>query len=154
MTKSRILNFLAIPGILFIAIQFIKPVPNTSEKEYATDFKKVLSVSDSVQGILKKACFDCHSNNTVYPWYAYVQPVGWFLARDIRKGKEELNFSEFGSYSSNKQQSKLSDVEDMVDGNIMPLSAYKLMHKAARLSESEKTLLENWAEKSSESISH
>lgn len=154
MATNRLIQILSIPGILIIAIQFIRPVANRSDRVSATDVTKVIAVSESVQGLLTNACFDCHSNNTNYPWYAYVEPVGWFLARDIKHGKEELNFSEFAGYSSERQGSKLSDIEDMVDGDLMPLSSYKMMHKEAQLNANEKALIIHWAEQSSDSLSH
>jgi hypothetical protein len=153
MTTNHLLKSLAIPAILIIAFQFIRPVPNKIDQVSETDITKVVTVSDSVKGILESACFDCHSNNTNYPWYAYVQPVGWLLAKDIKKGKEALNFSEFAGYSSKRQESKLSDIEDMVDGNIMPLSSYKKMHKNARLSANEKAMIIHWAQQAADSLS-
>jgi hypothetical protein len=153
MTTNHLLKSLSVPVILIIAFQFIHPVPNKSDQVSKTDFTKVIAVSDSVKGILKNACFDCHSNNTNYPWYAYIQPVGWLLAKDIKQGKAALNFSEFAAYSSKRQESKLSDIEDMVDGDIMPLSSYKKMHKNARLSANEKAVIIHWAQQTADSLS-
>ena len=129
-------------GVL-IAIQFIPPARNNSGQLLETDISKKVFISDRVQAILKSACYDCHSNNTYYPWYSRVQPVGWFLARHINQGKAELNFSEFGSYSVRKQKSKLKSMASQIEKNEMPLSSYTFIHRAARLSpESKKTLLD------------
>src|SRR5437867_11356274 len=86
--------------VVLIAIQIIQPAHNKSEGTLSTDITRIYSVPDSVQMVLKQACYDCHSNRTRYPWYSHIQPVGWMLARDIRHGKADLNFSEFGSYSA------------------------------------------------------
>lgn len=146
-------KILLLIGIVFLAIQFIHPVHNTSDQILATDISKMVTISDSVQNILKNACYDCHSNNTNYPWYSYIQPIGWILAKHISQGKEQLNFSEFGSYTPRKQLSKLTGIGNSIKDNIMPLSSYKLMHKYAHLSLNEKTLLINWAMKANESLS-
>jgi hypothetical protein len=132
-------------GIIFVAIQFIRSERNKNEKPSPTDIAKVFTVPDSVKVILKNACYDCHSNNTSYPWYSHVQPFGWFLTKHITRGKDELNFSEFGSYSTRRQLSKLDEIEDVMNDDIMPLPSYRLLHKKARLSQKEKTLLINWA---------
>jgi hypothetical protein len=140
-------------GIVLIIIQLIQPAHNSSVRILATDISKTVTISDSVKYLLKITCYDCHSNNTTYPWYTNIQPVGWLMAKHIKKGKGELNFSEFGSYSSRRQFSKLNGIANSVKDNIMPLSSYKLMHKNAQLSINEKELLINWAEQSRDSLS-
>lgn len=139
-------------GILFIAIQFIQPAHNENVRVSLTDISKIVSIPDSVNAILINACYDCHSNNTIYPWYSNIQPMGWLMANHIKQGKEALNFSEFGSYSQRRQLSKLNGIANSIKDDIMPLSSYKLMHKNARLSTNEKTLFINWAKKSKDSI--
>ena len=140
-------------GIIFIAIQFIQPAHNENSRASATDISKIVSIPDSVQSILNNACYDCHSNNTSYPWYSNIQPMGWLMANHISEGKEALNFSVFGSYSPRKQLSKLNGIANSIKDDIMPLSSYKLMHKNARLSANEKTLFINWALQSQDSLS-
>ena len=149
----RIQIMLLTIGILFIAIQFIRPARNESEQVLSSDISKTLTVPDSVQVILKNACYDCHSNNTKYPWYVNIQPTGWLMAKHINQAKVELNFSEFGSYSSRRQISKLNGIGNSIKDNIMPLSSYKLMHKNAQLSTKGKILLINWAQHSRDSLS-
>jgi hypothetical protein len=95
--------------------------------------------------IFKTACYDCHSNNTRYPWYSNVQPGGWLLASHIKNGRSALNFSEFGSYSQRKQTSKLKAIVNSLNDGTMPLKSYTLIHADARLSKDEKTLIINWA---------
>jgi hypothetical protein len=139
-------------GIILIAIQFLQPSRNKNEVITDTDISKVLSVPDNVRIILKGACYDCHSNNTNYPWYSNIQPIGWYLANHIIKAKEDLNFSEFGGYSSRIQESKLNAIADEITDNGMPLPSYRLLHKNARLGGNEKILLTNWAQHSAESL--
>ncbi|MBI5010700.1 MAG: heme-binding domain-containing protein [Bacteroidia bacterium] len=140
-------------GILFIAIQFIRPVQNKNRQVQTTDISKVITIPDSVQILLKHACYDCHSNNSDYPWYSNIQPLGWVIANDIKKAKNQLNFSEFGSYSKRRQLSKLDGIANSIKDDIMPLKSYKLIHKSAKLSTNEKSHLIRWALQSKDSLS-
>ena len=87
--------------------------------------------------VFKNSCYDCHSNNTRYPWYVNIQPMGWVMARHIKKGKENLNFSEFGTYSKRKQANKLRAIATSIKDGSMPLSSYTIMHTDAKLCEEE-----------------
>src|SRR5258706_12462848 len=121
--------------IVFIVIQFIQPTRNKSGQQVlATDITKIYNVPDSVQAVFKISCYDCHSNNTSYPWYSNIQPIAWFMAHHIKDGKADLNFSEFGSYTLRKQRSKLKEIEHSLKDGTMPLSSYILMHTKANLS--------------------
>ena len=146
-------KILLISGILFIALQFIRPVHNKSGQILTTDISKMAAISDSVLSILKNGCYDCHSNNTYYPWYSNIQPMGWLMAYHIKKAKSKLNFSDFGSYSQRRQLSKLDGIANSIRDDIMPLSSYKLMHKNAKLSTYEKALLINWVQRARDSLS-
>jgi Haem-binding domain len=140
-------------GIIFIVIQFFRPTPNKSYQVLDTDISKMAAISDSVLSILKNGCYDCHSNNTYYPWYSNIQPMGWLMAYHIKKAKSQLNFSEIGSYSQRRQLSKLDGIANSIKDDIMPLKSYKIMHKPAQLSTAEKSLLVNWAQRSRDSLS-
>ena len=139
--------------VVFFAIQFIQPARNTNGQVLPTDISKVVSVPENVQSLLQTACYDCHSNQTNYPWYTYVQPVGWILQNHITNGKKELNFNDFGSYSKRRQQSKLKAIAGQVRDDEMPLSSYRLMHEKARLNKDEKAALINWANNTKDSLS-
>lgn len=150
--KKIFLVILSILLIVFIVIQFIRPARNESGQVSETDILKTYNISSNVSNLLKNACYDCHSNNTNYPWYSNIQPVGWFLAKDIKDGKAELNFSEFGSLSSRRQISKLKNVESRIKDGTMPLPTYQLMHPEARFTEDEKQLLIDWIKSTRDSI--
>jgi len=150
---SRFKKVLVAIGIALIAIQFIHPPANKNDRVLAIDISKTIPVPENVQVILKNTCNDCHSNNTVYPWYSSFQPMAWFMAGHIKEAKEKLNFSEFGSYSTRRQISKLDGIANSIKDDIMPLTSYKLMHKGANLSADEKALLINWAQQSKDSLS-
>ncbi|MBK8712106.1 MAG: heme-binding domain-containing protein [Niastella sp.] len=140
-------------GIVFIAIQFIQPAHNKSGQVLPTDFTKVYVVPSNLQTILQNACYDCHSNNTNYPWYSNIQPMAWMMARHVTNGKEKINFSEFANCSSRKQISKLKEIANQIKDNEMPLSSYKLMHSKATLTKEEKNLLLNWFNNTADSLS-
>lgn len=101
---------------------------------------------DTVASLIQAACTDCHSNNTRYPWYTSIQPIAWYTARHIKKGKEELNLDELLSYSLKKQISKLESIGEQLTGNTMPLASYTLLHPAARLTGDQRTLIAQWAD--------
>lgn len=136
--------------LAFIAIQFIRPARNQSGQVLQTDIANTIEIPSNVYVLLKNACYDCHSNNTIYPWYSNIQPVAWLLAKDIKNGKAKMNFSEFGSLSRRKQISRLKEMENQIKDNEMPLPSYQLMHKNARLTLEDKTLLIDWIEKTNQ----
>jgi hypothetical protein len=149
---SRLKKILLGLLIVLIVIQFIRPAHNTSTEITQTDLLKTYNVPDSVQAVLKTACYDCHSNNTNYPWYTNIQPIGWMMANHVKEGKAELNFSEFGSYSLRKQQHKLKSIGEEIEEGDMPIASYKLMHSNARLTKSQQSLLIDWATKMQDSL--
>ena len=130
--------------LAFIVIQFFRPEKNKAESISENDIGKLYAVPRDVQTILKTSCYDCHSNNTVYPWYAEVQPAAWWLNSHITDGKKDLNFSEFASYSIRRQYRKLEEIDDLVKENEMPLDSYLWIHKDAKLSEQQKITIANW----------
>ena len=138
--------------IVLIGIQFIQPARNENGQALPTDISKTVFIPGNVKSLLQTACNDCHSNNTNYPWYTYVQPMGWIMNNHIQDGKKELNFSEFGSYSGRRQQSKLKSIASQVKDDEMPMASYLLMHKNARLTKEQKTLIIDWALQAKDSL--
>ena len=143
---STLKKLLLATGIIVVAIQFIQPGLNKNGQTSGPDISSVLNVPDSVRVIIHNSCYDCHSNSTNYPWYSYIQPVGWLLANDIKRGKINMNFSEFAQYPERRQISKLDEIADNVTDGSMPLKIYTMMHKKARLDKNEKELLINWTQ--------
>ena len=132
--------------VAFVGIQFIPTNRNHSEEVPPSDFMLVKNVPTEVKSILMISCYDCHSNNTHYPWYQKVQPVSWYLEGHIEDGKEELNFSDFGSYSDRMQKAKMRSIISQVEDGKMPLPSYILLHPEAELTAAEKQLLVKWIE--------
>jgi hypothetical protein len=131
--------------LAFIAIQFFHPKKNKSEGEQPNAFAKLYPVPDDVKVILKKACDDCHSNNTVYPWYSKIQPVDWWLNDHIVEGKKHFNMDELGKAPIWRHYDKMKDVIDEVKEGNMPLDSYTWIHKDAILTADEKAKLTTWA---------
>ena len=136
----------------WLAIQVISPTRNRNKHLLASDITSTLPVPDSVLSLLSVACYDCHSNNTRYPWYAKVQPVAWMMANHVKEGKADLNFSEFGTYSKRKQANKLRSLSESLQEGSMPLSSYTLIHKDAKLLETQRKIIITWAQKAQDSL--
>ena len=139
--------------LVFVAMQFIRPARNGSNTEQAADMVTHFTTPANVAGILRTSCYDCHSNNTRYPWYSNVQPIGWILTNHVNDGKQELNFNEFTTYSKRRQLSKFKSIHNSIKDGSMPLSSYTLLHSDAKLSKESKTSLLQWTAKVIDSLS-
>ncbi len=139
MRKLNIIGWLSVIVVaVVLAIQFIPVERNVSTVPPGQSFEKTEKVPANVAAILKVSCYDCHSNNSRYPWYSELQPGAWFMARHIKKGKEELNFDEFDDYSKRRKKAKIKSIISQIEKDEMPLRSYRMMHGNARLSADEK----------------
>lgn len=132
-------------AVLLVLIQFFRPEKNSATAESANNIAKKYNTPNEVKVILDKACNDCHSNNTTYPWYANVQPVAWWLDHHVDEGKSEINFDEFLTYPAKKARHKMEEVNEMVKEGEMPLKSYTWIHKDAVLTQAEKLVMAEWA---------
>lgn len=129
---------------VLVLIQFI-PVNRSAEPIRAEeDFITAAGVPGDIAVLLKQACYDCHSYETVYPWYDRIAPVSWMLRNHIKEGREELNFSVWSTFSEKKKQHKLDECYELVGEGEMPLKGYSLMHSEARLSDVQRKTLTDW----------
>jgi hypothetical protein len=144
MKKIKVIGWVAL-GTLVI-IQFIKPAPNQSVGPQANYISNKHEVPENVKTILDKACMDCHSNNTRYPWYAAIQPLAWWLADHVKDGKKHLNFDEYTQRSLRYQYHKMEETVEMVKEEEMPLPSYTWTHTDARLSNEERVAITSWAQ--------
>ncbi len=140
----KILLFLL---VVLIIMQLIRPKLDNNSGSTAHSIATITTIPDETGQLLKSSCYDCHSNTTVYPWYAHVQPVGWWLDDHVNEGKKELNFDEFTTYPLRKQYHKLEEVVEMVKEKEMPLNSYTWIHKDADLSTEQRQQLISWSEK-------
>jgi hypothetical protein len=133
-------------AVIFLALQFVRPAKNLSPGPGPQDITTKVAVPDEVQRVFTKACYDCHSDHTRYPWYAEVEPVGWWLASHIHDGKQHLNFSEFGAYNAKTADRRLKQIARTVNSGFMPLNSYTWIHRDAILTTAEIKLISDWAD--------
>ncbi|CAH0335043.1 hypothetical protein FVB9288_00663 [Flavobacterium sp. CECT 9288] len=139
---------LTIVLFIFIAIQFYQPALNVDKGQvYTTDFTQVYKMPIEVKAMLQTSCYDCHSNNTNYVWYDYVQPARTLVENHIKNAKQDLNFNEWGTYSNRKQERLLNSIKEQIETKQMPLSSYTIMHENAKLNDEQIKVLTNWLKK-------
>ena len=131
--------------VLFVAMQFYRPEKNLAQGDHTAKFLTQTNPSQDVRLILKESCYDCHSNNTVYPWYNNVAPISYWLANHIKDGKKHLNFSDWANYSVKKKDHKLEEVIEMLEAGEMPLKEYTWTHEAANLTSDQRNAIMVWA---------
>jgi cytochrome c553 len=136
--------------IVLLAIQAVRPDKNISAAVQSKDISTQVTTPPAIKRILETACYDCHSNNTHYPWYAEVQPVGWILTSHVRNGKRHLNFSEFTALPAEKAKRKLKQIAEEVSQHEMPMASYTWLHSGAKLSEEQVKALAAWATQESQ----
>jgi hypothetical protein len=133
--------------VTFIIIQFFpidKTNPATNE---GMDFLKIKNTPEPIAKIIRNSCYDCHSNETEYPFYSNIQPVAWLLKNHIDEGRKELNFSTFATYEPKRQAHKLDEAAEYVEQKKMPLESYLLGHPNAKLSDEQRKELSQYFRK-------
>lgn len=127
--------------VAFALIQFI-PIDKVNQPVDKTiNFVTAKKTPAKISGLLKGACYDCHSNETVYPKYANIAPISWSVKSHVNEGREHLNFSVWGSYNKDLKESMLNKAIQTVQSKTMPMPGYIVYHKEANLSDAERTLL-------------
>jgi hypothetical protein len=139
--------------LIFIVIQFFQPDKNNNDVTLKNDIRSLVPVPDTVEQLLKAGCYDCHSNNTKYPWYTNIQPVGWWMQNHIKEGKEHLNFNEFASITARngksareRQIKKLEDIKETIIEGEMPLNSYLWIHTNARFNKTQQKFITDWTD--------
>jgi len=138
----RILFILLVTA--FVVLQFFGIDRSNPVFDQQSDLISIEKPPVDIKNILRSSCYDCHSNETIWPWYSYIAPVSWMLEEHVIDGRDKLNFSDWGSY---KQEDKVFTIEDMleeIEDGEMPLPAYLLLHSDAKLSKEQKEKLLNW----------
>lgn len=130
--------------VAMVVIQFINRPEKISEPVDENDMIQALQISGDMSSMLKSACYDCHSDQPRYPWYANVAPVSWRIGKHIEEGRDELNFSKWGTYSAKRRDHKLEEMIEEVEAGKMPQPNYVRMHKDAKLSEEQVEMLKSW----------
>ena len=143
----RILKWIAIAlAFIFIGMQFIRPARTNPAVDQSQTIGSHTQMTPDVASILDRSCRDCHSNQTVWPWYTNVAPISWWLSNHVNEGRHDLNLSEWGRLPGDRQERKLRQICDEVEDGAMPMSSYLPMHPAARLSEQDKKTLCDWTD--------
>ena len=124
-----------------VVIQFFPIILNESDYVPQSDFMVENQVPATIKNRLQVSCYDCHSNNTDYPWYSKIQPAAWYLEDHIQEGKDELNFNEWAEYSDRRKKSKLRSIISQIEEDKMPLDSYTLIHRDAILSDEDKRMI-------------
>ncbi|MFV8369569.1 heme-binding domain-containing protein [Flavobacterium sp. LB2R40] len=153
--KKIIKKILIIGFVIFLLMQLYQPARNEryEQADVTANFTTMYDVPKNVETTLRTSCYDCHSNNTNYPLYSYMQPARFFMEEHIKDGKKDLNFNEFGRYSKRKQGNKLEAIIKQIKSDEMPLASYTLIHKNAILTSTQKEEIINWIEKTEDSLS-
>lgn len=132
--------------VVFALIQFI-PIDKVNKPvDKAVNFVDAKKTPEKVRGLIKGACYDCHSNETVYPKYANIAPISWSVKSHVNEGRERLNFSIWGAYNKELKESMLNKASQTIQNKLMPMPGYIVYHKEANLSDAERTLLVHYFE--------
>lgn len=137
MKKLLIFTLLVLIGIQFVPMNVPAEMPTKADEELQTPAE--------VEAILKRACFDCHSNHTNFPWYSSIAPASWFTKMHVKEGREHMNFSTWANYDDEKKLKYLQKIPKAIENNKMPLPSYLLIHNEAKLSEDDKKIISDWA---------
>ncbi len=143
MTLGKVIGLILL--LIFIVLQFFqinRNNPSVTQK---------MPAPDNVQSILEESCYDCHSNQTDWPWYSYVAPVSWFIGNDVHEAREYLNMSEWDSYNQDDRAHAYEEIVEVIEHEAMPLPSYEFIHGEAELTEEEEETLLQWAESQLES---
>ena len=132
--------------LILVVMQFINRSEKIAEPVTDNDIAIVLQLDEEVSDLLTSSCYDCHSNQPKYPWYANVAPVSWILADHVEEGREELNFSEWGNYPAERQDHKLEEILEEVGEGKMPLEAYLDLHAEAEITPEKLALFKTWVD--------
>jgi len=136
--KIKLVRIVVVLVIVLVGIQFI-PVDRSNPP-----VEEEIPASPEVKAILKRACYDCHSHETIWPGYSQVAPVSWLVAWDVGEGREELNFSTWNRYGQKKRDKIIKEIWEEVQEGEMPPWFYLPLHPDARLSDNDRSVLRAW----------
>ena len=139
----RLLLILA--GVLSLGIQLIRPARTNPPTDPAPTLKARVNVPDDVARVLDRACRDCHSHNTTWPWYSNVAPVSWLLIDHVNHGRRHVNFSDWASYSESEANKRITEICEQVREGEMPMASYLWIHSEARLTQRDIDLICTWS---------
>ena len=130
--------------VLLVIIQFFRIDKTNPTIIQENDFISITNPPENIKNLLKTSCYDCHSNESTYPWYTNVAPISWWVKQHINEAREELNFSEWGAFTEKRKKHKLEECFEMVEEGEMPLKSYLIVHDEAKLTTEQKNELVVW----------
>jgi len=131
--------------VLLVAIQVVRPAKTNPAVDNTKTIEANTQMSPQVAAILQRSCYDCHSFKTTWPWYSQVAPVSWYLVYDVNKGRRDLSLSEWTKYDARRSARKLQEICEQIEKGEMPTKPYLMLHTIAKLSDSDKKALCDWA---------
>ncbi len=130
---------------IFIVAQLFRPELSNPPSDPSSSIRHYTGIPPEVVNKIESACFDCHSNETRWPWYSYITPVNYLIASDVNTGRRHVNFSDWNKYNPGKLKSVLDNIYDQVYNREMPLSQYKWMRSKAKLTDADVKMICDWA---------
>lgn len=131
-------KILVIILVAFVIIQFFPIDKINPPVDKGMDFLNIKTISPNVASMIRVSCYDCHSNETKYPWYSGIAPTSWWLKNHIDEGRKHLNFSTFSTYEPARQIHKMEECVEMLEKHEMPLESYYLGHQDAKLTDAQR----------------
>jgi len=146
---KRVIRWVVLIGVcLFLVAQFVRPAKTNPPSDPSMAIESHVEVEPQIANILNRACADCHSNKTRWPWYSHVAPVSWFVIDHVNHGRSHMNFSEWGSYKKNEQRELLDETCRIIKKGEMPLSSYTPMHSDSKLTAADIATICEWTNRS------
>lgn len=139
MKRALGIVLLLLAGV-FVVIQFFQPDRSNPP------VRAEIAAPPEVKAVLRRACYDCHSNETVWPWYSYVNPMGWFMGGHVTEGREHLNLSEWEQLNAQERYHMKQEILEVLENESMPLPSYLLLHGDAELSSEDRGVLKRWVQ--------
>jgi hypothetical protein len=142
--SKKLKNILLGIAAVFVIMQLFRIDKTNPPVRQDQDFIVLTQPPENIQQILHTSCYDCHSNQTAYPWYTNVAPISWWIRHHIDEGREHLNFSTWAEYDADEQDHKLEEAVEEIKEGEMPLSSYTIVHREAKLSDTDRRELADW----------
>ena len=127
-------------AIILIAIQFV-PVDRSNPR-----VSDGLVAPPAVSEAIRVSCYDCHSNETRWPWYSYVAPASWVMAHHVHEGRDHLNFSTWSELTDGERTAMMQRIWRMASKGKMPLRSYLLLHREAKLTDQQLEAIHAWSQ--------
>jgi len=129
---------------VLVVLQFFQTDKTKEKTDPSMELLSIVPASAEIADLLERACQDCHSNESKYPWYSYIAPISFLVQHHIDDGKKHFNMSAFGTYPAKKAAHKLEEGSEVIASGEMPMNSYTWMHPEAKLTDAEKKVLINW----------